>query len=129
MTESCVVASAGRGRPSDQKTDPAGSNPAGSENRHPNQKGGITGKKYSTKSDRSEILVTAAPDATDDPALARIIEEAPSRPLPASLEEMLKRYAVHLVARLLHHQAEEYRRQECADHKAGDGKAVAVRNG
>jgi len=58
-----------------------------------------------------------------------IIEEAPSRQLSASLEEMLKRYAVQLVARLLHHEAEEYRRVECADRKTEDGTAAVVRNG
>ncbi len=87
------------------------------------------GNKYSTKSDGSELFVAAAPGMTDDPALARILEEAPLRPLRASLEEMLKRYAVQLVARLLHHEAAEYRRQECADRKAEDGNAALVRNG
>jgi len=39
-------------------------------------------------------VAAAAPGMMDAPALARILEEAPSRPLSASLEEMLKRYAV-----------------------------------
>jgi len=71
----------------------------------------------------------AAPGMMDAPALTRIIEEAPSRPLSASLEEMLNRYAVQLEARLLNHEVEEYRRQECADRKTEDGNAAAVRNG
>jgi len=45
------------------------------------------GKKYSAKSDGSELFVAAAPDMTDDPALARVIEEVPSRPLADSQEK------------------------------------------
>jgi len=43
--------------------------------------------------------------------------------LSASLEEMLKRYAVQLAAHLLHHEAEVWPRK-CADRKTEDGKAA-----
>jgi len=45
MIESCVVTPAVRGRSADQKTGSAGSKPAGSENKHPNQKGDAMGKE------------------------------------------------------------------------------------
>jgi len=59
---------------------------------------------------------------TDDPELARILEEAPTRPLSASLQDLIKPFAVRLVAHALHHEAEEYRLQECSGRRTEDGK-------
>jgi len=86
------------------------------------------GKKYSTKTVGSELFV-AAPGMTDDPELARILDEAPTRPLSASLEDLIKPFVVRLVARALHHEAEEYRLQECSGRRTEDGNLAVVRNG
>jgi len=87
------------------------------------------GKKYSTKTDGSEMFVAVSPGMTDDPEVARILEEAPGRPLSASLEDLIKPYVVRLVARALHHEAEEYRLRECSGRRTEDGNMAVVRNG
>jgi len=61
-----------------------------------------------------------------DSVLARILEEMSSWPPSASLEELLKPFAVQLVTRLPHREAVGYRRQECSDRRTEDGYAAAV---
>jgi len=87
------------------------------------------GKKYSAKSDGSDLFVDAAPSMVDDPALARILEATPTRPLSTSLKEVIKPHVVRRLAHLLYHEAEEHRLQECSDRRAEDDNAAAARKG